>query len=346
MNRNYDKPFIDYDGMINLMQSSNIDINNREFAIQSLKEYSYYTLVNGYKDTFLAIPGTDCFRSGTNFSDILTLHLIDMDVNGIILKYILSIENSLKSKLAYLISEKYGVWTDDSAFDMNDPNDYLCRSHYSNNRRIKPIRNDLLKRIKKNLVLQCRGEKRIRSEALVHYNQHHNHIPPWILMTEIPFADAINWYSILRSNDKNNIADLFISFPISSNDKKEFLKQALELLRKYRNKIAHNHRTFNVRDLPVLPKASYLLLTNGSLSENEYDNNFGKADLYGVLNACLILFGSPYLGRSLIRDLHFAFDNYAGKTILGQSILSIFGLPEDIFERLEKVQEQKFPSLQ
>ncbi len=29
---------MDYDGMINLMQSSNIDIDNREFAIQSLRE--------------------------------------------------------------------------------------------------------------------------------------------------------------------------------------------------------------------------------------------------------------------------------------------------------------------
>lgn len=346
MNRSYDKPFIDYDGMINLMQSSNIDIDNREFAIQSLREYSYYTLVNGYKDTFLAIPGTDCFRPGTNFSDILTLHLIDVDVNVLVLKYILSIENSLKSKLAYLISEKYGVWTDVSAFDIENPNDYLCRSNYSNNRHIKPLRNNRLKRIKKNLVLQCRGEKKIRSEALKHYIEHHNHIPPWILMTEIPFADAINWYSILQSKDKDEITDLFLSSHLSSDDKKEFLKQALELLRQYRNKIAHNHRTFNVRDLPVLPKTSYLLLTNGSLSESEYNNNFGKADLYGVLNACLILFGSPYLGRSLIRDLHFAFDDYIGKTILGQSILSIFGLPEDIFERLEKVQEQKFPNLQ
>lgn len=38
MNRSYDKPFMDYDGMINLMQSSNIDIDNCEFAIQSLRD--------------------------------------------------------------------------------------------------------------------------------------------------------------------------------------------------------------------------------------------------------------------------------------------------------------------
>lgn len=339
----FEKPFINYEAMIDLMQSSNIDVGDREAAVSALQEFSYYVLINGYKDTFLAIPGTDCFVPGTKFDDILTIHLIDININGAILKYILSIENSLKSKLAYLIAEKYGVWTDRTSLQLNNDHDYLSISHYTKNRTLKNIAKNLMKRLKYNLNQQCRHNKTVKSKALLHYIDHHTHIPPWILMTEITFGDAISWYSVLKSEDKREICNLLISSAIKTEDKEEFLKQALELLRKFRNKIAHNNRTFNVSNLPVLPKWSYLALTCGTLTEEEYDNNMGKSDLYGVLNTCLLLFGTPYLGSQLINDIKYIFEPYTGQSIMGKSILSIFGLPNDIIERLETIQKSKFP---
>lgn len=51
----YDKPFLDYEKMINLMISRGIQVSDRSFAKRALSSLSYYTLVNGYKDTFLSV---------------------------------------------------------------------------------------------------------------------------------------------------------------------------------------------------------------------------------------------------------------------------------------------------
>ena len=73
---------------------------------------SYYMIINGYKTSFLNIPGTDNFVPGTKFEQLYTLHTIDISINQTLFKYILYIEQSLKTRISYLVSDKYGVFTD------------------------------------------------------------------------------------------------------------------------------------------------------------------------------------------------------------------------------------------
>lgn len=87
-----DKPFRTYEEQLQILESRNIIIEDRNFAVNFLKEFSYYTLVNGYKDTFLSVPNTDNFQPGTRFNELVTMHLIDLDINSIIMKYILALE--------------------------------------------------------------------------------------------------------------------------------------------------------------------------------------------------------------------------------------------------------------
>ena len=115
---NYDKPFQTYEQLLKIMEDRHIIINDREFAIQALINYSYYGIINGYKNTFLQMPNTDNFIPGTTFEQLYTLHLIDTSLNNIIFKYILFLEKALKSRLSYLVAENYGVYT--------DPNDLKC----------------------------------------------------------------------------------------------------------------------------------------------------------------------------------------------------------------------------
>ena len=89
---NYDKPFQTYEQLLKIMEDRHIIINDREFAIQALINYSYYGIINGYKNTFLQMPNTDNFIPGTTFEQLYTLHLIDTSLNNIIFKYILSLK--------------------------------------------------------------------------------------------------------------------------------------------------------------------------------------------------------------------------------------------------------------
>lgn len=42
-----DKPFKTYEEQIQILESRNVIIEDRDDAIRQLKEFSYYTLVNG-----------------------------------------------------------------------------------------------------------------------------------------------------------------------------------------------------------------------------------------------------------------------------------------------------------
>ena len=99
----YDKPFLTYEEQMDLMESRNIIIQNRDFTRRALSGLSYYTIINGYKNTFLSQIGTDNFIEGTKFEDLYTLHIIDTNLNTVILKYILFVERYLKTKLSYII---------------------------------------------------------------------------------------------------------------------------------------------------------------------------------------------------------------------------------------------------
>lgn len=333
-NIKYDKPFKTYDELISIMESRNIAVPDHEFARRVLNSLSYYTLINGYKDTFLSVPGTDIFVPGTCFNDLYTLHLIDTNLNSIILKYILYIEKYLKSRIAYIVAEQYGVYTDPGDLSNNNPDDYLCRQYYSPS---ASGRNNVLYKIKNTLTQQK------ISKSVQHYLETKNHIPPWILVTSLTFGLMIKWYNILNVADKERICNDFLPTPdLSVSDKKEFVFVALKLLREYRNKIAHSSRTFNTEELPVLPKRQLLLLSSGILTKEEYNRGFGKSDLYGVILSCVILIDDNYILTDFLSDLIYTLKKYQSLRLAGKDIFAILGLPNDIVSKLSYLINSKF----
>lgn len=330
----YDKPFKTYDEQIKILLSRNINIPDYDFARMVLSSLSYYTIINGYKDTFLSIPGTDNFIEGTNFNDLYTLHMIDTNVSSIVFKNILFVEQYLKTKIAYLVSEQYGVYTDPKDLSNRNPEDYLCRTNYGRSDR---GRNNILRQLKETL-----SSDRI-NDSVAHYANIRNHIPPWILITNITFGLTIKWYNILSSSDKTRICSEFLQTQdLSINEKKEFISISLDLLRRYRNKIAHGNRVFNLSGLPALPKKQLLDLSHNVLLSSEYNKNIGKSDLFAVILTCFILIDNRYILTNFMSDLIYTLDPYANIRMNGKSVLEILGLPNNLFDRLDALHKQKF----
>ena len=213
----YDKPFKTIEEQIEILKSRNILISDIPFATSVLRGLSYYTIVNGYKNSFLSIAGTDSFAVNTKFEELYTLHLIDTSLNSIIFKNILYVERYLKTRISYLVSEKYGVYTDYNDMSNSNASDYLYRKYYS---RSNGRREGILRALKESITSK-------RKNLIVeHYLDTKNHVPPWILVTNIPFGLIIEWYGILVDEDKTNICEQFIkSNTLSIPDKKEFFKR-------------------------------------------------------------------------------------------------------------------------
>ena len=232
----FDKPFLSFDDQVNLLISRGLKVPDREHAIELLKELSYYTLVNGYKDI---IQNENRFEDNYSMEDLREIHMAAQSIHSVLLKFILIIENSFKTTLTYLIGEKYGVWTDLNDQTSSNQADYLNLNNYSTSSRYTTVRNKKLREFKGKLRED--NHYKIRSDALRHYKNNHNHIPPWILATELTFADVIKWYSFLKPTDKEAICSTLLSNQcITIEDKKHFFAEALEILRKFRNSTAHN----------------------------------------------------------------------------------------------------------
>ena len=330
----YDKPFKSYEELIEIMKARHIIIADKEFAIQALQDFSYYGIVNGYKNTFLQVAGTDNFIEGTKFEELYTLHIIDSSMNNILFKYILFLEKALKSRLSYLIAQNYGVYTDKDDISFRNESDYLYYKNYTNHgsRRINILRS------LRDAILHPR-----QNPSMLHYINNKNHIPPWILTTIISYGLSIEWYNILRSEDKKAICNSFLSEGLCTEvETKEFVRKSLEITKEYRNKIAHGNRTFNISSLPQLPKKQLLAFTFNAVSSQEYDAKLGQDDTMAVLLALFTLLNNKYLLNNMVNEIGQILIPYNNVSFNGKTVYEILGLPNDVIERLSLLWQRKF----
>ena len=65
-----------------------------------LEEIGYYSLVVGYKDSFIHKPSKK-YKYGVTFDEIVELYYFDEQLRNLFLKYILQVERHFKSMISY-----------------------------------------------------------------------------------------------------------------------------------------------------------------------------------------------------------------------------------------------------
>lgn len=322
----YDKPFRTIDELLELLESRNVVITDRDFAKQCILDISYYSLINSYKDLY-PIDKDDIFKVPVPFYEFYNLYRFDSLINNVIFKYIIFIEKSLKSKISYIISKEYGVYTDLNDFTNLNQNDYLCKYNYRNNRQIQSV----IKKIKEEISYS-------KNESVRHYKKSHNHVPGWILINGIPFGLTIKWYEILKPNNKNYICDQFLPDSILIlEEKKEFLKKSFDILRKYRNNIAHGNKVFNNYIAEELPKKSTLILSNNLITDMDYKNGIGRNDLFAVIIIICTLIDKK-LKIMFLNEIIHSFSIFNDTLFsTGKTLQEMLGLPSDFINRIEEL---------
>ena len=82
------KPFLNYQSQLNHLKQKQLLIPDEAVALATLEKYSYYSLINGYKDIFKD-SSTNKFYQGTTYNDILNLYLFDAELREIFFKFLL-----------------------------------------------------------------------------------------------------------------------------------------------------------------------------------------------------------------------------------------------------------------
>lgn len=230
-----------------LLKDKGVIISNEEEALKKIKKYSYYSIVNTYKDVFKDTNGN--YKKNVTFDEIFALYSFDKNIRYIFLKYTLEIEVIIKALLSENIISKYGL------------DNFLVFENFDTNMSKQSVE-DILNRIKDEL-----SNQNGKHDAVTHYMQNYGFMPPYILTKILTFGELSKLYGILKQEDRQAISKEF-----KMSDK--LLKQILINLSMIRNICAHNDRLYSFH--------SKFLISYKKIDKN-YERKANSTNIYIIL---------------------------------------------------------------
>ncbi|OFM49646.1 hypothetical protein HMPREF2680_09150 [Aerococcus mictus] len=294
-----------------ILESKNLIIDDEHLLDLVLKDYSYYTIINGYKELFLKDSNSENeeFKDGTKLSDLYNAHWIDTTMSNIIFKYTLLVEKRLKSQLSYMIAKNFGV----------DENRYLREINYGQASYHKGKLSQIVKDI---------NEKKHTDISAIHYFKEEGNLPPWIAAKSISFGNIVNWYQILREPHKDMLVrNMLVSPPnLKPEVLKDYFFRLLQQVYQYRNNSAHGQRSFSIH---LNEKYSLLYSHLKAAKLDKYFDGYPKNGLYSIIFSILILLNDRNALNQFFIDLRDLFIVYSDKKfyIYEKSIIELFGFP-------------------
>lgn len=326
-------PFKSFEDQIKKIRDKNILIDKKDESriIEILKNHSYYSLVNGYKPHFLLPGESDLMEDGTTFDHFFVSRMLDIDMSNLIFKYILLIEQSLRTRIAYVIAREFG--TDDQKY-LDDNNFVSDRVKAKTLKSIKTVRDFPMKGTHSDYF------KNIKTVS----------IPPWILLLDIKYFDVINLYKVLPNNLREEIRkDYLGGINMYRKENIEFIN-SMQFLREYRNIAAHGKRNFEEKiDYSLDYEFARLFYDNTIISVSDFNSKKKKKDLYACILLIFAYLNDPIIVNKFLSELLFLFtsqeyvdENFKGRILFNnKTIFDINGLPPDFFNRLSHLIQKK-----
>ena len=302
------KVFMDTNSQIQLLRSKGLNVSG-SFAKKILEKENYYNLINGYKSLFIdtSYQGQgERYKTGADFKEIHALFLFDRELRSLFLRYILEVENNMRSIISHDFSLKYGH------------ENYLKIDNFDNSPGALGDVADLISILHREIANQIKK----KNPMILHYIFSYGYIPLWVLVNIISLGTLSKFYSLLKQKDQNDIGK---HFNLKPHDMKTYLKN----LSLSRNWCAHDERFFDKRFKSRITSNiihNSLWLPVG----NRIQYTSGKDDIFSILiilkqllpkNTFMKLVSSIYKQlNALSNNLH---------TIVIDDVMSKLGLPSN-----------------
>lgn len=297
------KVFKNLDEQLEILRNKNLVIPDEEEAKKVLLRENYF-FINGYRHLFT--DGGRNFIKGTEFDELYATFLFDRRIRNIMFKYILVIENNVKSIISYQLSKKYGF----------KEKDYLNEKNYNQDtiktRQVKDVINKMKRQIRKN------GKQH---SATLHYTSNYGYIPMWVLVKVLSMGIVSELYNILKEEDKEAINQYY-------NIDSETMSIYLSILSNYRNLCAHEDIIYDYRAQRQIPDNYVHAKLDIPKVDGEY--KYGKNDLF-----CVLIIFSKLLEdrefRDLIGEVGYEIDVLDGyvNTVPLNDVLNKIGFPSN-----------------
>ena len=297
------KVFKTLDEQLEILKKKNLVINNEEFVKQTLLRENYFFLM-GYRHPFLKHDSSRTFKDGTTFEELYSLFVFDRMFRNIIFKNILIVENNYKSIFSYTLSKKYGY----------KEKDYLDPKNFDNDKsRIRQI-NDLIRKVKRQYRVNG-----VQHGATSHYMENYGYIPLWIGIKVISFGLMSEMFSVLKPQDKKDIADTYKIDP-------DEMQVYLPILANYRNLCAHEDILYDHFTQRIVPDNKYHKLLDIDKTNGEYI--YGKNDIFALIIILKrLLIDIDF--KMMMNEINYELDKLSGKlkTISIDDCLDKMGFP-------------------
>ena len=299
------KIFKSIDEQIEILKSKGLVINDLDKTKDILFRENYF-FISGYRHMFMRGNKEKGFIEGTTFEELYAVFVFDRKIRNIMFKYILVIENNIKSIISYQLSKKYGFKDKDYLNPKNFTQDAL---------RVRQVY-DVLNKMKRQIRVNGK-----QHTATLHYISNYGYIPMWILVKVLSFGLISELYGILKTEDQFTVSEFY-------DLNTETLGIYLALLSNFRNLCAHEDILYDHRTQRQIPNTKYHYELEIPKDEEEY--KYGKNDLF----ALIIIFKQMLRDEEfvdLINELSYEIDVLDGKvdTVPLNTILNKIGFPDN-----------------
>src|SRR5574344_2590141 len=292
------KVFKTLDEQISILEDRGLIIDDKDRARNILLRENYF-FINGYRHLFTIKFGSDTFIKGTTFEELYATFMFDRRIRNIFFKYLLVVENNVKSIISYQLSKKYGY----------KENEYLNPSNFSqDNLKVRQVY-DVINKMKRQI--RVNGDKH---SATMHYISKYGYIPMWILVKVLSFGIISELYSILKLEDQDAIASYY-HMP------SQLLELYISLIANFRNLCAHEDILYDHRTQRAIPDNDihYRL----KIPKDEEGYIYAKSDLFALV-IMLKAFLSDAEFREMLNEISYKVDVVPLVTILNR-----IGFPEN-----------------
>ena len=237
----------------------------------------------------------------------MELYYFDELLRQLFLRYLIKVENGIKSQVSYYFTEKNG----------ENQKEYLDVSNY--NYSGKKNQRDIDRLVK---ILEGYVTKPTDYHYINHSQKKYGNVPLWVLTNALTFGNISKMYMLLPQN---------IQIKVSRNYQCVNEKQMVSILAvlvKFRKVCAHGERLFTYRtadsisDFPIHRKLK--IAQKGS----QYVN--GKNDLFSVVIALRYMLNDQWY-KEFIKEVKALIDKYLKKhdSISEQELYEKMGFPEN-----------------
>ena len=300
-----EKQFKNLDEQIEIFKHKGLVIHDKDNAKQVLLRENYFFL-NGYRHLFYKSETEKEFIKGTTFEELYSLFLFDRSFRNVLFKYLLVIENNLKSITSYQLSKKYGY----------RERDYLKAKNFTHNPEKQRQVNDLLKKMKRQIRIN--GSQH---SATLHYVSNYGYIPLWILVKVLSFGIVSEMFSILKPEDQQEICKVY-------NIDVDDLLVYLPILANYRNLCAHEDILYENRTQKQIDDTIYHQILDIPKENGEYI--YGKSDVFALLIIMRqLLISEDFKNMTMELENVVQTLNYNLTTIKIEKVLNRMGFPQN-----------------